>query len=293
MMVLSSGIRGGAGRLSRAVAHVVPAALAVTAMVAAIWAGPVAYASADTQPRAASPSPARVKFYVVPPPENGHADSLFIIAAETLGDGGRFMEIFSLNKGRLQPNGGRLTNPRIIEPGWILQLPADAAGPGVHFGPLPVVTPPTSHQPYRPGGTGSAIMISEALLAFVVAGLAVRLIRRRAGPGLRRRPIRARTPEPRATGSAACSPTPASPQQAPGRSGSPAALRYAPAVLIPEIQRRAARPTGTPGPSPQTHLDVSRSSGRDRILALRLGRDEEPRWPREAGAAGEPDSAGR
>ena len=151
-----------------------------------MWAGPVASATADTQPRAASPSPARVKFYVVPPPGNGHAESLFTIAAETLGDGRQFMEIFRLNKGRLQPNGGRLTNPRIIEPGWILQLPSDAAGPEVQFGPLPVVTPPTSPRPSRPGGAGSATMISEALLAFVVAGLVVRLIRRRADPSLSR-----------------------------------------------------------------------------------------------------------
>ena len=336
-MILSSGICGGAGRLSRAVA----AALAVTAMVAAIGSGPVAYASADTQPRAASPSPARVKFYVVPPPGNGHAESLFTIAAETLGDGGRFMEIFSLNKGQLQPNGGRLTNPQIIEPGWILQLPADAAGPGVHFGPLPVVTPPTSHRPSRPGGTDSAIMISGALLVFVVAGLAVRPIRRRAGPNLRRGPTHARTPGPRATGRAGCSPTtgltkpkpdpsrqhsrgcdpgrpppgddrpswphprdpspgwqspadesggagresgqgpqhghdrptapsprPAPPQQAPGRSGSPAALRYPPAVLTPGIQWRAARPTGIPGPSAYEWEGARSPGGRERSVRL-------------------------
>jgi hypothetical protein len=311
-MILSSGIRGGAGRLLRAVAHVVAAALAVTAMVAAICTGPVASASADARPRAASPSPARVKFYVVPPPGNGHAESLFTIAAETLGDGGEYMEIFSLNKGRLQPNGGRLTNPRIIEPGWILQLPADAAGPGVHFGPLPVVTPTVSHRPSRPGGTGSAIVISGVLLAFVVTGLTVRLIRRRAGRGLRRRPMHARTPGPRATYGAGRSPTtrltrpkpdqgwqlsrdcdpgrpppdddrpgwphprdpspgwqspadgsgppptPAPPQQAPVRPGSPAALRYPPAILTAGIQWRAARPTRTPGPSPQTYFDVNR-----------------------------------
>jgi hypothetical protein len=263
-----------------------------------MWAGPVASASAGTQPRAASPSPARVKFYVVPPPGSGHAESLFTIAAETLGDGRQFMEIFRLNKGRLQPNGGRLTNPRIIEPGWILQLPSDAAGPGVHLGALPVVTPPTSHQPSRPGGTGSATMISGPLLAFVVAGLAVRLIQRRAGPSPRHRPAHARTPGPRATGRAGCSPTtrltrpnpgpgwqspaarsggagrqwaqrpqhghdrpaasPASPRQAPGRSRSPAALRYPSAILTPGIRWRAAQPGGTPGSSPQTYLDVSR-----------------------------------
>jgi hypothetical protein len=111
------------------VAHAATAVLAVIAMLAAIWAGPLAAAGAGTRPRAAvqSPAPApvpapasasalasasaSVKFYIVPPPGNGPADSLFAIAAKTLGDGSQFMEIFNLNKGRLQPNGGRLTIP--------------------------------------------------------------------------------------------------------------------------------------------------------------------------------------
>ena len=97
---------------------------------------PACFGQRRTQPRAASPAPAPapapapVKFCIVPPPENGHAESLFTIAARTLGDGSQFMEIFNLNKGRLQPNGGRLTKPQLIEPGWILRLPADAAWPG-------------------------------------------------------------------------------------------------------------------------------------------------------------------
>jgi hypothetical protein len=196
MMTLSRGIRGGAGGFPRAVARVVAAVLAVTAILAVMWAGPPSSASVGTQPRAASPppSPARVKFYIVPPPRNGPAESLFTIAAKTLGDGSRFMEIFNLNKGRLQPNGGRLAKPQLIEPGWILQLPANAAGPGVHFGPLPVVTAPAPHRPSRPAGTGSAAMMSGAVLAFLTAGLAFRLIRRRAGPTRRRRPAHARAP---------------------------------------------------------------------------------------------------
>ncbi len=192
--MLSRSIRGGAGGLARPAAHVAAAALVVTAMAAVMWAGPLAGAGARTQSHAASPPPARVKFYIVPPPEHGSAESLFSIAATTLGDGSRFMEIFNLNKGRLQPNGGRLRSPQTIEAGWILRLPADATGPGVHAGPLPAVTPPASHRPPRPaagvaasshfpslpGGAGSATVISGALLAFLAAGLAFGLIRRRA-----------------------------------------------------------------------------------------------------------------
>jgi hypothetical protein len=193
IMTLSRGIRGAAG-FPRAVAHAAAAVLAVTAMLVAMWAGPLAAASAGTRPRAAFPSPTPVKYYIVPPPGNGPAQSLYIIAAKTLGDGIQFMEIFNLNRGRLQPNGGRLTNPQLIQPGWILQLPADAAGPGVRFGSLPIVTAPASHRPSRSAGTGRAIMISGAL-AFLTAGLAFRLIRRRAGRTRRRRSARLRAPD--------------------------------------------------------------------------------------------------
>jgi hypothetical protein len=242
MMTLSRGIRGGAGGFPRAVARLVAAVLAVTAMLAAMWAGPPASASVGTQPRAASPppSPAPVKFYIVPPPGDGPAESLFTIAAKTLGDGSRFMEIFNLNKGRLQPNGGRLTNPQLIEPGWILQLPANAAGPGVHFGPLPVVTAPAPHRPSRPAGTGSAAIISGAVLAFLTAGLAFRLIRRRAGPTRRRRPAHARAPGRAGRPS----------RRAVAQSGSPPAGRGPPAVPATGTQRWAAPLDNTPGPAP-------------------------------------------
>ena len=95
-------------------------------------------------------SPAvKVKYFVVPRPRKGSAQTLSQIAARTLGDGSRYPQIFALNKGRLQPGGGRLENPRVIEPGWILRLPASASGPGVHFGPLPAVTAPAAGRPAR------------------------------------------------------------------------------------------------------------------------------------------------
>jgi hypothetical protein len=266
---LSRGVRGGTGGFPRAVAHVAAAVLAVTAMLAATWAGPVASASAGTQPRAASRSPAPVKFYIVPPPGNGHAESLFTIAAQTLGDGSRFMEIFNLNKGRPQPDGGRLTSPQLIEPGWILQLPPGAAGPGVHFGPLPVVTAPPAHRPAWPAGTGTAIMISGALLALLTAGLAFRLIRRRAGPARRRRPAHARAPGGAGRASrrglqhdhdrdTAWPSAPAPPGRALAQSGSPPAGWRPPAAPAAGIRRRAAQLGRTPGPAPQACHDADR-----------------------------------
>ena len=71
------------------------------------------------------------KVYVVQPPHGQHYDSLWDIAARHLGDGRRYREIYELNKGRPQPDGGELTRASLIQPGWVLLLPADATGPGV------------------------------------------------------------------------------------------------------------------------------------------------------------------
>ena len=50
-------------------------------------------------------------------------DNLWDIAERYLGDGQRWHEIFTLNQGRRQPDGQELTDPNLIEPGWVLRLP--------------------------------------------------------------------------------------------------------------------------------------------------------------------------
>ena len=50
-------------------------------------------------------------------------DDLWSIAEQRLDDGGRWREIYAHNRGRLQPGGGRLDDPDVIRPGWILDLP--------------------------------------------------------------------------------------------------------------------------------------------------------------------------
>ena len=211
-MTLSRGFRSDAGYVRRTAVHVVAAALAGAAMSAAIWAGPAAAASGSrAQSRAsASPSPARVKYYIVPRARTGVAPSLYAIAARALGDGNLFTEIFNLNKGRLQPDGGRLENPQEILAGWILELPADASGPGVRFGRLPGVSSPpapsVSPRPSRPAAEAPAAHRSSVswtdagggiVIVVVVAGLAVGLRRRRAAGTVRRRPTHARGSGPR------------------------------------------------------------------------------------------------
>ncbi|MGH9026967.1 MAG: LysM peptidoglycan-binding domain-containing protein [Acidimicrobiia bacterium] len=67
-------------------------------------------------------------------------DSLWAIAARTLGDPHRWPEIDALNRGRPQPDGQTLTDPDLILPGWQLAVPA---------APL-VAAPPPPPQPPLP-----------------------------------------------------------------------------------------------------------------------------------------------
>lgn len=69
-----------------------------------------------------------VKYYEVQPPSGRHYETLWDIAERFLGSGLRYKEIFELNHGVLQPDGRKLTNADLIQPGWQLQLPSDAEG---------------------------------------------------------------------------------------------------------------------------------------------------------------------
>jgi DNA-binding SARP family transcriptional activator len=115
---------------------------------------PVTAASASVvAARDAGPSASHGGTVIVQQPHDGIHDSLWRIAARCLGDGARWPEIYRLNYGLPQPDGGALTQPSLIQPGWILRLPtATPAGsptppissaPGSHDGP----TPRASHRP--------------------------------------------------------------------------------------------------------------------------------------------------
>ncbi|HYJ69093.1 MAG TPA: hypothetical protein VEX15_15700 [Nocardioidaceae bacterium] len=72
-----------------------------------------------------------VKYYEVQPSSGRHYDTLWDIAERFLGSGLRYKEIFELNHGVLQPDGRKLTNADLIQPGWLLQMPGDADGDGL------------------------------------------------------------------------------------------------------------------------------------------------------------------
>ncbi|GGJ89850.1 hypothetical protein GCM10010123_19570 [Pilimelia anulata] len=70
-------------------------------------------------------------------------DNLFTLAQRWLGDGDRWPEIYKLNKHRHFDDGRTLHTPRLIHPGWTLDLPDDARPPG-HTKPT---TPPDQPKP--------------------------------------------------------------------------------------------------------------------------------------------------
>ncbi|MFJ1760006.1 LysM peptidoglycan-binding domain-containing protein [Amycolatopsis sp. NPDC088138] len=125
------------------------------------------------------PSPS-VKYFIVPHAANPDDITLFKIAEKALGDGQRFQEIFTLNKGRPRPDGTPFDDPAAIEPGQVLLLPDDARDPAVKFGPLPTPAPaapptqaaaPPSAESGLGTGLASAVSGTGGLLTGLIAGL--------------------------------------------------------------------------------------------------------------------------
>ena len=119
----------------------------------------VATVQSAASENAAAHKDSRVLYRVRP------GDSLWRIAENKLGSGERWREIFELNRGRRFDDGERLTNARLIRPGWYLTMPETkattarphAASPIAHaqdspsvvqqLHPRPVLAPVPSHSP--------------------------------------------------------------------------------------------------------------------------------------------------
>lgn len=59
-------------------------------------------------------------------------DSAWSLAEAHLGDGMRWRDLWDLNRGRPQPDGGAWSEPQLLRPGWVLELPGlEASAPPV------------------------------------------------------------------------------------------------------------------------------------------------------------------
>lgn len=223
--------------------------------------------SALSIPAYAAPTPATAaaKFYVVGAPVDSQREFLFAIAAQTLGDGKRYREIFDLTRGRPQPDGRVMSDPTVVEPGWILLLPDDARGPGVRTGPLPSVAPPsdspsaaattsaTAEARPETDESGLSPSLLATLAALLLAALAVPLLLRRG----RRVPARA-GPASDATGGRRATRTDAAATVTP-----PAATVTARLPLLPEPPTTET----TPGPPVTTRPSAAPAPFRPPALA--------------------------
>ena len=120
--------------MTRTAPAVVRAALAavVASAVLALTPLPASAARADGDP---------VKYYRVEATHQGEPENLTEIAERLLGDGARAAELFALNSGRIQPDGGTLTDGARLRAGWVLVLPWDAYGSEVRQGVPPAGKP--------------------------------------------------------------------------------------------------------------------------------------------------------
>ncbi|WP_329110971.1 S8 family serine peptidase [Micromonospora sp. NBC_01699] len=101
-----------------------------------------------------APGESYLKYYVVTSSYQGEPETLERISFRFLGTAQRADDIFALNVGRRQADGGTLTGPGPLAPGWLIVLPWDAVGEGVRYGLLSAAQLGTGPGPGP--GTGSA-----------------------------------------------------------------------------------------------------------------------------------------
>lgn len=112
------GFRWSSSIAAALVAAIVSAGPAIAAPALAV---DIAHLAGTTDPRQDDPEPDFGPTHIVE-----RRDTLWRIAETALGDPLRWREIYDLNVGREQPDGGRLTEASILAVGWRLVLPSDS-----------------------------------------------------------------------------------------------------------------------------------------------------------------------
>lgn len=97
-------------------------------------------------------------------------DTLWDLAEDHLGDGHRYREVFQRNAERPQPDGGALVDPDLIEPGWVLAMPASSAPDATVPAPanaMPGDAPPAT--PTVPAPTPTAVAATTTVPVHAIA----------------------------------------------------------------------------------------------------------------------------
>ena len=87
-------------------------------------------------------------------------ESLYSIAAEDLGNGDDWPQLYKLNAGVAQADGDKLTNPDLIRPDWKIRITATAADPATSIAGAKAVPAPTAQPPVPPTPATSAPALS-------------------------------------------------------------------------------------------------------------------------------------
>lgn len=105
------------------------AAAAESTSVSSTSAPTVAVSPPAPAPQTAAPEPAATPVQVQEQRVVQPGDTLWGIAAEELGDGAKYPEIFNASAGTMQPDNAQLQDPNIIRPGWNLTIPTTEIAP--------------------------------------------------------------------------------------------------------------------------------------------------------------------
>jgi hypothetical protein len=119
------------------------------------------------------PSGTTVKYCWIGNTYQGKPDTLAMVAQRFLGTQNRAGDVFTLNRGRLEPDGGTLNDPAKLTPGWFVKLPGDAKGDGLISGPLPFLgAAPPAGQASAPASSAASASASQSSGSATASGSA-------------------------------------------------------------------------------------------------------------------------
>lgn len=133
--------------------------------------------------QSAQKAPGQQLVCTVMAPQGRYHDNLWDIAERHLGSGLRYKEIFALNEGRVFPDGRKLTEASLIQPGWKLIMPADAVGLPAAAPQAPAVPAPPVNQVSASGSSANNTATVPGQASGVVPGSTATLPRLRGAGG--------------------------------------------------------------------------------------------------------------